>query len=57
MSDDEEGEHAALATVWALGQYSLPEARESIESAKGYPSVKVAAAAAKELASGPGEGA
>jgi len=57
VSKDEEGEHAALATVWALGQYSLPEARESIGSAKGYPSVKVAAAAAKELASGPGDGA
>jgi len=57
VSDDEEGEHAALAAVWALGQYSLPEARESIESAKGYPSVKVAAAVAKELASGSEGGA
>jgi diguanylate cyclase (GGDEF)-like protein len=51
FADDDEGEHAALAVVWALGQYSLPEARAAIESAKSYPSVKVAAAAAKALPS------
>jgi diguanylate cyclase (GGDEF)-like protein len=56
VSDDEVGEHAALAVVWALSQYSLPEAREAIESARGYPSVKVVAAAAKELARGKAEG-
>jgi hypothetical protein len=50
LADDDEAEHAAMAAVWALEQYGLPEATGAIEAAKSYPSVKVAACVAKALA-------
>ena len=49
FADSEEAELAALTALWALSQYTIPEARSAIESAASYPSGKVAAFAANVL--------
>jgi hypothetical protein len=49
FADREEAEKAALTTLWALGQYSIPEADGIVEKARRYPSQKVANFAAKML--------
>jgi hypothetical protein len=45
--DAEKSERAALAALWALGQYRIPEAKGFVEAASSYPSKKVAAFARK----------
>ena len=49
LADKEEAERAALTTLWALGQYDIPERLDAVRSATEYPSIRVKAFAEKML--------